>query len=148
MKTDTPAITINEAIFIARSPEIVWDFTQDYSKRTLWDKAVVQATILQSDPRIVSIKGAGIRTELIYKQDNRPHKTSLAMTNTISPIIAGGGGSWQYIPLNNGTTWTQTNTLILKGTILARMLRPLVVAAMRRTTRKSMQLAKKMIEAL
>jgi len=108
-------IVITETIYIAASPETVWDFTQDYNKRHVWDKTVVSAKIIQEHPRIALIKGISrLTTELHYKLDVRPQKTSLAMSNTQSPFIEGGGGYWHYDVQDSGTLWTQTNSLILK----------------------------------
>jgi hypothetical protein len=140
-------IVITETIYIAASPETVWDFTQDYSKRHLWDKTVLAAKIIQEHPRVALIKGiGGLTTELHYKLDERPHKTSLAMFNTQSPFIAGGGGYWHYDVQDNGTLWTQTNSLILKNNLPALLLSPLMKWMLKTSTRKAMIAAKKMIE--
>ena len=91
-------ITLKNAIFIHRSPETVWDFTQDYSKRALWDSNVVAAEVLSPSPnRIVRLKiKGGTMMTLAYKLDDRPHKTSLASTAVHSPFIKTAGGSWNY----------------------------------------------------
>lgn len=141
------SIVITETIFIAALPETVWDFTQDYSKRHLWDKTVISAKIIQEHPRVALVKGiGGLTTELHYKLDERPNKTSLAMFNTQSPFIAGGGGYWHYDVQGNGTLWTQTNSLILKKNLLAMLLSPLMKWMLKTNTRKAMMAAKKLIE--
>jgi len=140
-------IVITETIYIAASPETVWDFTQDYNKRHLWDKTVLSAKIIQEHPRVLLIKGiGGLTTELHYKLDERPDKTSLAMFNTKSPFIVGGGGYWHYDAQDGGTIWTQTNSLILKKNLLALLLSPLMKWMLKKNTKKAMLAAKKMIE--
>jgi hypothetical protein len=142
-----PAITVTNTIFIAASQETVWDFTQDYNKRHNWDKTVLAAKIIQEQPRVALIKGiGGLTTELHYKLDERPHKTSLAMFNTKSPFIQGGGGYWHYDTQDGGTLWTQTNSLILKKSLLALLLSPLMKWILKTNTRKAMQATKRIIE--
>ncbi|MGE3799827.1 MAG: SRPBCC family protein [Candidatus Kapaibacterium sp.] len=141
-------VTVKETVFVATSPEIVWDFTQDYERRVVWDKSIITATVIQDKPtRIVEVKGKGnLRAKFRYKLDDRPNKSSLAMVNTESCIVEGGGGSWSYLPRDYGTLWTQTNTLILKKGLLTKLLRPIIAYLLRQRTRASMELAKQMIE--
>lgn len=140
-------VTVRNSIYIRNSPEVVWDYTQDYSKRRDWDRSVLEAAVISAQPRQVRIKGiGGLVTELHYKLDDRPHKTTLVMVNTSSPLIEGGGGSWEYLPEGDGTIWTQTNTIILKGVLLARLLKPFISLAMKRNVRNAMEKAKKIIE--
>ncbi|MBS1774450.1 MAG: SRPBCC family protein [Bacteroidetes bacterium] len=135
-------------IHITAPPESVWDFTQDFSKRHLWDKTILSAKSIQEHPRIIAVKGIGaLTTELHYKLDERPNKTSLAMFNTKSPLIIGGGGYWHYEAHEGGTLWTQTNSLILKKNIIFILLSPVIKLMLNTNTRRAMQAAKKMIEA-
>lgn len=139
-------VTITETVFIAQTPEVVWDFTQDYSKRHLWDKTILSAVVIQQNPRKIAIKGIGrLSAELLYKLDERPRKTSLAMMNIKSPFIIGGGGSWNYEAKDGGTLWTQTNSLVLKNNFLSFLMRPLIQGMLKTNTRQAMQLAKRII---
>ncbi len=146
MANDT--VTVKETIYVNASPEIVWDFTQDYEKRTTWDRSIIRATVLQVKPtRIVEIKAKGnLAAKFQYKLEDRPNKTSLAMIDTKSFFIRGGGGSWKYEASDKGTLWTQTNTLQLKSGLLSRLLRPAISYQLKRSTRASMRRAKRIIE--
>lgn len=109
-------ITVKQSIYIAVKPEMLWDFTQDYNQRSRWDDSILEAKMIQQgSARKIAIRAKGmLQFQLIYKLENRPHKSSLAMTEVKSIFIEGGGGSWKYEEKDNGTLWTQTNTLILR----------------------------------
>jgi hypothetical protein len=141
-------ITVKHTIFIKKEIDQVWDFTQDYEKRSLWDPSIVEAKIIQTEPhRLVWIKGKwGLETQLKYKAERKPNKTSLAMVNTTSYFLEGGGGSWTYVKLDSGTEWTQTNSLILKKGILASLLKPIIRSLLIRDTQLAMRKAKALIE--
>src|SRR5947209_2271807 len=98
-------ITIKHSIAIAKSKEVVWNFTQDYSKRMSWDSAVLETSVLQSEPqRIVKLKTKGRTTmTFMYKLDDKPNKTSLVAREIESPIIESAGGSWMYEEDHTGT---------------------------------------------
>lgn len=142
-------ITIKESIFIAQSPEVVYDFTQDYSKRPLWDSLVKKATVTETKPRVVKMVAKDGSTMTVrYKQEDRPHKTSLAMTDVVSPMMDSGGGSWQYEAQDGGTLWTQVNTIILKDAIWAKLMIPVASKYFKDKTIQAMQKAKEMMESL
>jgi len=140
------SITITHSIFITASPSVVWDFTQDYKKRTNWDHSILEAKVIQHKPfKLVKIRAkGGLFTELKYKLEDRPNKSSLAMINVKSFIIQGGGGSWRYEADDSGTLWTQTNTLIVKKYWI--LLVPIIKRALVKNTIKGMKRAKQMIE--
>lgn len=141
-------ITIKESIFVALPPEEVYDFTQDYSKRPLWDSLVKEATVLETTPnRIVNLKAKDGSTMTVrYKQEDRPHKTSLAMTEVQSQMMQGGGGSWQYEAQDGGTLWTQVNTIILKDAVWAKLMIPVATKYFKDKTIQAMQKAKELME--
>ena len=143
------SITIKETIYIDQPPEVVWDFTQDYQLRTLWDKSIIEAKVLQQEPhRIVAIIAKGnSRMNFQYKLDDRPNKTTLAITDVHSSFILGGGGSWQYIASGNGTLWTRTDTLLLKNRFWIRLIVPLITFQVKRNMKDSMKRAKYLIES-
>lgn len=141
-------ITIHHSIYINRSREVVWDYTQDYSHRPDWDKTVIEATVLQTTPqKIVELKTSGntIMT-FIYKLNDRPNKTTLAIHEIQSKWIDGGGGSWKYEDQQGGTLWSQTNALILKSNIFLVIFRPVITFIFKNQTRQSMERAKKILE--
>ena len=141
-------ITIHHSIYINKPREIVWDFTQDYSLRTEWDKTVIEAKVLQTSPRqIVELKTSGnTMMTFVYKVNDRPNKTTLAIQDIQSKWIDGGGGSWKYEEQQGGTMWSQTNTLTLKPTIFLMVFRPVIIFIFKNQTRLSMQRAKKILE--
>ena len=101
-------VTVTEAVLVRASPEVVWDFTQDYNRRPQWDLLVSSAQVAtdSSAPR-VEVRGPGLRCTFVYKLYRRPQRTSLAMVDVVSPFIASGGGSWSYQETDDGVFWTQ-----------------------------------------
>jgi hypothetical protein len=139
-------ITVREAITIARPREEVWEFTQDWTRRSSWDPAIAEAAIETEEPRTIRARSPdGTRFVVRYKQYERPHKTSLAMTDVASAWMQSGGGSWLYEDDGAGTRWTQTNSLVLRP--WAGLLTPLVRWQLRRSTRQAMLAAKRKLEA-
>lgn len=142
-------ITVNHTIIIEQRRETVFDFTQDFSKRMLWDSSFESCDLISEFPeRMVRVKAkGGIMSTLVYKHFERPSKTSLRMTDISSPLILDGGGSWTYEETEGrNTRWTQTNTLSLPKTLTGRILKYFVRRALLRNTIKSMGLAKTILE--
>ena len=144
----TDKITVTESVFVARPPEEVWDFTQDYARRSEWDPAVREASVLQDRPvpRVRVRFVGGLEAVLQYRQFDRPLRTSLSMEEVRSPFIEGGGGSWSYAAVDGGTSWTQTNTLVLRPGGWRRLLSPLVRMQLLASTRRAMRRAKRILE--
>ena len=144
------SITIRSSILIDKPRELVWDYTQNYDNRTKWDDAVLDATVLQTSPnRIVKLltKGNTIMV-LIYKQDERPYKTSLVAREIFSPLIESAGGSWVYEEQNGKTLWQQTNTIIFKKAFAMNLALPFLKIIFSMQTKKAMKKAKKQIEKI
>ena len=143
------SITVSESLVVARSPEDVWDFTQDYSRRHEWDASILEATVQESEPvpRVRIRARGGLDATFRYKLYRRPVQTSLAMEDVSSAMIAGGGGSWSYAAVDGGTLWTQTNTVVLREGWLTAMLAPLMRYGLASSTRRAMAKAKRMLEA-
>ena len=139
---------MTESIWVACPPEAVWDYTQDFTRRTEWDAGIAEATILQREPRTVRVQVAGLgRMTVIYKLDRRPERTSAAFVDVESAWITGGGGSWEYEAADGGTRWQQTNTLELKRPRLAVLFGPVLERGLRRSTQRAMAEAKRRLEA-
>ena len=139
---------MTESIWVACPPEAVWDYTQDFTRRTEWDAGIAEATILQQDPRTVRVKVAGLgRMTVVYQLDRRPERTSAAFVDVESAWVSGGGGSWEYEAADGGTRWQQTNSLELKWPRLAFLLGPLLERGLRRSTQRAMAEAKRRLEA-
>ena len=140
-------IHIQYSVFINKSREIVWDFTQDYSKRPAWDIAVKEALVLDdSEEKSILIKGSGFSAWFVYKLFRRPEKTTLVMTDVQSAFIESGGGSWCYESKGEGAIWTQSNSIVLKKSMLAGFFSPLIRFALMYQLRKAMDKAKWQIE--
>ena len=148
MSTERNHVTVTEAVWVDRPPEAVFDYTQDYTRRTEWDAGISEASVLSTSPRAarVTVPGLG-RTTVVYQLDRRPERTSAVFQDIESRWVTGGGGSWRYEPEAGGTRWTETNTLELRRTWLLRPLVPIVAWNMRRSTRRAMAEAKRRLEA-
>lgn len=135
-------------MLIAKSRELVWDYTQNYDNRTIWDSSVIETTVLQTTPnRIVRLKMRGNTSmTFIYKLDDRPHKTSLAAKEITTPFLVNAGGSWVYEDQNGKTLWTQTNTFVFKQHFLIKLLLPVFKIVFSRMTIKAMEKAKQEME--
>jgi hypothetical protein len=147
MSDQRRVVTVTESILVARTPEAVFDYTQDYGRRTEWDRGIVDATLVGTEPRAARVRVRGLgRMAVVYRLDRRPERTSAAFTDVESAWISGGGGSWQYEPVDGGTRWQQTNSLELKGGLLGRLVAPMIERSLRRSTRQSMAEAKRRLE--
>lgn len=142
-------ITVEESIFIAQPPEAVYDFTQDYSKRPLWDSLIKEATVVETTPNrvVTTVAKDGSTMTLRYKQEDRPYNTSLAMTDVVSQMMESGGDvSWQYEEQDGGTLWTQVNKIVLKDAMWAKLMLPVATKYFKDKTIQAMQKAKEMME--
>lgn len=149
-------ITVKESVFIAARPEVVYDYTQDWTRRTEWDFSVVSADVIQKEPvQIINVRAwGGMRFTAQYKLNDRPHRTSMAMTDLkqggflirFNYLISGGGGSWKYELENGGTRWTQTNTRVIRNQFLYLVLRPFLYWQLRQVTLKGLAQAKTILE--
>ena len=141
-------VSITEAIWVDRPPDVVWDYTQDFTRRTEWDAGVAEATIVAAEPRTIRVRVGGLgQMTVVYKLDRRPERTSAAFTDVDSNWISGGGGSWEYDAADGGTRWRQTNSLELKRPRLAFLLAPMLERGLRRSTKRAMAEAKRRLEA-
>jgi len=145
----THKITVTESVVVRRRPEDVWDFTQDYARRHEWDSSVLEATVLHRDPvpRVRVRCTGGLKAVFQYRQFDRPSRTSLWMEEVQSVIVAGGGDSWSYVNMDGGTSWTQTNTVVVKPGWWRRLLVPLVRRQLLLSTRRAMESARQKLEA-
>ena len=141
-------VATTESIVVARPPEAVFDFTQDYARRTSWDRGVLSAEVLQRAPlpRVRVELAGGVRGVFEYKLFERPLRTSVALTEVRSPLFSGGGGSWSYQEHAGGTLWTVTNALRFKSRLAGWMLGPWTRFALRRGTRAALRAAKLELE--
>ena len=145
----SPTITIKHSIRVAVSPETLWDFTQDFNKRHLWD-----ASIIKVEP-LTSINGKSVRitffgrqeATLTYKIEKRPEKTTLEMHDVRSRVIVRGGGHWSYQEQQRDTIWTQVNSIVVKEGWLIRVFMPLIRYVFHQNTKRSMKNAKRIVEA-
>jgi ribosome-associated toxin RatA of RatAB toxin-antitoxin module len=141
-------VTVSHTVHVNRSPEEVFDYTQDYSTRMDWDPTVKSAKVLSEEPRRVQVDMEGIGPLVIeYKLFRRGERTSAAFNDVRSRLIAGGGGSWTYDARDGGTDWTETSTLEFRNGLLGRLLAPVLRRNMRTLTSKAMAKAKSIMES-
>lgn len=149
--TDTPdrrTVTVSETIHVDRSPEAVFDYTQDYATRTDWDDQIQRAEVLSEEPRRIRISARGLGTfTLEYRLFRRGDRTSAAFVDLDNAFFSGGGGSWRYEARDGGTDWTQTNTLELRRPRLLGWLAPVVEWNLRNGTRRAMARARAIMES-
>ncbi|MEO5705192.1 MAG: SRPBCC family protein [Candidatus Limnocylindrales bacterium] len=139
---------MSETIHVDRSPEVVFDYTQDYATRTDWDDTIKRAEVLSDEPRRVRITAPGLGTfTLEYRLFRRGDRTSAAFADLENAFFSGGGGSWRYEPRDGGTDWTESNTLELRRPRLLGWLAPMVAWNLRNGTRRAMAKAKGILES-
>jgi ribosome-associated toxin RatA of RatAB toxin-antitoxin module len=94
-------LRIEESVIIEENPELVFDFTQDYSKRLRWDTFLKRADLLNGVSEAgkgvkaycVARNGLGMVTE--YITFNRPEVTAVKMTK--GPFLFKSfSGSWRF----------------------------------------------------
>lgn len=103
------AIKFTESIIIKENASIVFDFTQDYSKRLLWDTFLKRADLMDgavaADKGVkaycVAKNGLGMVTE--YVTFNRPKVTAIKMTKGPYMFMA-FLGSWTFKELLDNNT--------------------------------------------
>ncbi len=141
-------VTVAETIWIGRPPDVVFDYTQNYSHRREWDAGVTSVKVLAEDPRSirVGIRGIGELT-VQYRLDRRPERTSAAFVEVASRWVTGGGGSWEYDPVDGGTRWQQTNTLAVRPGFIGRLIAPFIQRGLQRSMRAAMAEAKRRLES-
>jgi ribosome-associated toxin RatA of RatAB toxin-antitoxin module len=103
------AIKFTETIIINERAEQVFDFTQDYKKRLIWDTFLTKADLIEgaikADKGVkaycVAKNGVGMVTE--YVTFNRPKVTAIKMTK--GPFMFKSFlGSWTFKELTNKQT--------------------------------------------
>lgn len=107
-------IKFTEKITIKDKAETIFDYTQDYSKRLIWDTFLIKADLIegatQADKGVkaycVAHNGLGMETE--YVTFNRPKVTAIKMTK--GPYIFKSFlGSWTFKAIDD----TQTEVIFL-----------------------------------
>ena len=150
MNSDTGlSFILKHSILINKNREAVWDFTQDYSRRHLWDKSVWKAEeTMEGNNRVARLAMKGKTTmTFVYKLDDRPNKTTLVAREIKSPLVTAAGGSWSYTENSGGTLWEQTNSITIRNTFFTRLLFSFIKKMFNARMKQSMNLAKKIIEA-
>jgi hypothetical protein len=110
-------VTVTERLYIAASPQEVWDFTQSELYRPLWKSYCSEPRVLECRPnRLVRFQGCGLLS-----------------------------GVWTYEANGNGTVWSQSNTMALDRP-LRRLIGPVIRWRLKRLTRRSMRRVKEALE--
>jgi ribosome-associated toxin RatA of RatAB toxin-antitoxin module len=103
------SIKFSESITIQAAAEKVFDYTQDYSKRLVWDTFLKRAELIEGAVKAekgiraycVAYNGLGMETE--YVSFTRPKVTAVKMTK--GPIMFGSFlGSWTFKEISNNET--------------------------------------------
>ena len=103
------ATKFTATILIDESPEQVFDFTQDYNKRLIWDTILKKADLIEGatiaskgvKAYCVAKNGLGMVTE--YVTYNRPKVTAIKMTD--GPYMFKSFlGSWTFREVSNDKT--------------------------------------------
>ncbi len=103
------SIKFSEKILVDNSQAVVFDFTQDYSRRLLWDTFLKKADLLEGAKAAgfgvkawcVARNGLGMETE--YVSFNRPKATAIKMT--CGPYLFKSFlGSWTFKEIGPGQT--------------------------------------------
>jgi len=97
-----------ESISIDAPAEVIFDLTQDYSKRLLWDTFLKKAELINNQKAEVGVRawcvskqGLGMETE--YISFNRPKATAVKQTKK-SLLFSRFSGSWIFKQLANSST--------------------------------------------
>lgn len=144
---DRALVTVTESVVVNRPPDEVFDFTQDYTYRSEWDRYVRDPEILSEEPRRIRVRVPMLGSYTIeYQLFRRGERTSAAFVDVASWLIAGGGGSWRYEPDGVGTRWTQTNTMELKHPRLFGWMVPMLRRNLQQSMRTAMAKASRMME--
>jgi ribosome-associated toxin RatA of RatAB toxin-antitoxin module len=102
-------IKFSETIEINKAPEVVFDFTQDYDRRLVWDTFLKKATLVDGAIEAgkgvraycVAKNGLGMLTE--YVSYNRPKVTAVKMIK--GPwLFKSFQASWRFKELSTGQT--------------------------------------------
>lgn len=148
MASNRVTVTVVHTVHVDRTPEVVFDYTQDYATRMDWDPTVKSARVLDEEPRRAEEVLEGIGAVVMeYKLFRRGERTTAAFTSDKSRLIAGGGGSWTYEARDGGTDWTQTSTLEFRNGLVGRLFAPFLRRNMATLTRKAMDKAKAIMES-
>jgi len=141
-------VTVSHTVHVNRSPEEVFDYTQDYSTRMDWDPTVRSAKVLSEEPRRVEEDLEGIGPVVMeYTLFRRGERTTAAFKAKSSRLIAGGGGSWSYAARDGGTDWSQTSTLEFRNGLVGWLFAPVLRRNMNTLTQKAMEKAKSIMES-
>jgi ribosome-associated toxin RatA of RatAB toxin-antitoxin module len=103
------AVKFSEAITIEADTECVFDYTQDYTKRLLWDTFLVRADLVEGATeagrgiKAYCVARNGLGMETVYVSFNRPRVTAIKMTK--GPYLFKSFlGSWTFKPINDQKT--------------------------------------------
>ena len=103
------AIKFSEKITIHETPEIIFDYTQDYDQRLGWDTFLKKAVLINGATKAdkgvraycVAKNGLGMETE--YVSFLRPRVTAIKMTK--GPFLFKTfSASWNFNEIGSGTT--------------------------------------------
>jgi len=104
------SVRLVQSLVIAREPRVVWDFTQDWSRRSAWDPALVEVELAESEPPVIRICGAdGCFYTLRYSLYEAPVQSRYHLIDC-DPWWLGGEGGSSYELVREGTRWTRQHS--------------------------------------
>lgn len=132
-------VKFSEKILVKRDQLEVFDFTQDYSSRLVWDKFLIKAELLNGSNEAgfgekaycMARNGIGMETE--YVSYKRPKVTAIKMTKRPF-IFKSFWGSWTF----NNKSKDETEVVFLYSFVL-RFLFSLASFLMKRILRKEVK---------
>ncbi len=133
------------------SPEVVFQLTQDYSRRLAWDPFLRQARLLGGATvpavgvRAWCVAQAGIGMETEYVSYRPPRVVAVKMTR--GPwMLETFGGTWEFAPLDGGRTEATFRYLLrARPRWLAWVLEPLAGWWFSRETRRRVSALRKAV---
>lgn len=143
-------IKFSEKVTIAAEPTAVFDFTQNYDNRLIWDTFLRKAVLVEGAASAalgvkaycVAKNGLGMETE--YVSFHRPKVTAVKMTK--GPFLFSAFlGSWNFKELAKGTT--EVTFLYSFGLRFPfNLVAPLVKHSLQRNVRQRLQDLKQCLE--
>lgn len=130
-------------------PEAVFDFTQDWSRRSDWDPEVLSAEDVPGTPRRARVKmRRGATIVFAHVVDERPMRVVVESESVDrgGPIV-GAGGSATYEPDGDGTLYRLEMRVTVGGGVMAKMVAGVAKGELERAVKAAVANAKAAIEA-
>ncbi len=141
-------VTAAAEVTIAAPPETVFDFTQDWSRRSEWDPEVLGAEDIPGSPRRARVRmRRGATIAFAHVVDERPRRVVVESESVErgGPIVA-AGGSATYEPDGEGTRYRLEMRVTVGGGVMAKMIAGVAKGELERAVRAAVANAKAALE--